>query len=458
MAVITTTTQTQLKSSFIRMDAEFFRPEHVIAYKRIEEISGGNRLRHLCDKITQGSNPHFSETGFPCVNGKNVYFGTMQEGKPNYVSAQEFKRLDGYRLRQQDIVVTLKHATKVGRAWIVEDDKPRVFSRNIGLIRLSKDSDVKASSLLIYLWTKSGQLCLERCATGGTSGQITLPIGELKHIPVPLFPEKFQLEIDEMFRRSRAAALLSEKSYSKAQQLLESEFGLDEIRFQKPVGYTARFSEAMTGGRIDADYFQPQYSVVRALIQAYPGGYEPLLNCANSLRPNIDPSKAPNHLFNYIELSNINASLGIVEGFLPSIGANLPSRAKRQVKTGDVIASAVVGSVDKAAIIADEQDGFLASTGFFHLRPKSVSPMYLLMLVRSQCVRMQFQQQSTGGILSAVPDSRLKHVIIPKLPVSLQEEIDNLATKSHLAKHTSDALLDQAKSSVEQLIEEAVKS
>ena len=84
--------------------------------------------------------------------------------------------------------------------------------------------------------------------------------------------------------------------------------------------------------------------------------------------------------------------------------------------------------------------------------------MYLLMLVRSQCIRMQFQQQSTGGILSAVPDSRLKHVIIPKLPVALQEEINSLVTKSHSAKHTSDVLLNQAKTRVEQLIEEAAKS
>ena len=79
------------------------------------------------------------------------------------------------------------------------------------------------------------------------------------------------------------------------------------------------------------------------------------------------------------------------------------------------------------------------------------------MLVRSKCVRMQFQQQSTGGILSAVPDSRLKHVIIPKLPQSLQSEITELVKLSHSAKRQSQKLLEQAKTRVEQLIEEAVQ-
>ena len=267
----------------------------------------------------------------------------------------------------------------------------------------------------------------------------------------------FQKDISEVARKSIKLNNLSQSLYARAQQILESELGLDKLTFQKPVGYTARFSEALSGGRIDADYFQPQYAKVRALVKAYPSGYELLQNCADTLRPNIDPSKTPKQLFKYIELSNINASLGTVDGFLPSLGAALPSRAKRQVQTGDVIASAVVGSVDKAAIIAEEQDGFLASTGFFHFRTKSVSPEYLLMLVRSICVRMQFQQQSTGGILSAVPDGRLKHVIVPKLPLVLQEKIAGLVADSHSAKRKSDELIEQAKARVEQLIEEVVK-
>ena len=57
--------------------------------------------------------------------------------------------------------------------------------------------------------------------------------------------------------------------------------------------------------------------------------------------------------------------------------------------------------------------------------------------------------------MSAVPDSRLRHVIVPKIPVAKQEEIANLVVESHSAKRKSDNLLDQAKSRVERIIEEA---
>ena len=68
---------------------------------------------------------------------------------------------------------------------------------------------------------------------------------------------------------------------------------------------------------------------------------------------------------------------------------------------------------------------------------------------------MQFQQQATGGILSAVPDSRLKNIIVPKLQDKLKQKISDLVFQSHRAKKKSQELLDQAKARVEQLIEEA---
>lgn len=252
-------------------------------------------------------------------------------------------------------------------------------------------------------------------------------------------------------------AAQSYTSYSKARTLFEEELGIKDLKFQKQTGYTAQFSAAMKDGRIDPDYFRPEHKAIRSSVTGYPCGYERLLDCCDALRPNIDSSRTPKHVFDYVELSNIDTSVGLVEGAVPAMGADLPSRARRQVRSGDVIASSVVGSIDKAAAIAEAQNDYIASTGFFHLRPRTVSTEYLLLLVRSLCVRMQFLQQATGGILSAVPDSRLKHVVVPRLPASLQQEISGLVAKAHAAKRKSRELLEQAKARVEQLVERAVQ-
>lgn len=97
------------------MDPEFFKPVYMQASQEIEDVPGIVRLGHICERVTQGSNPKFARSGMPCVNGKNVYFGTMVAGEPNYVTPAEFERLRGYVLRKDDLVITLKHATKIGR-------------------------------------------------------------------------------------------------------------------------------------------------------------------------------------------------------------------------------------------------------------------------------------------------------------------------------------------------------
>jgi len=48
--------------------------------------------------------------------------------------------------------------------------------------------------------------------------------------------------------------------FTKAQRLLESELGLDKLRFDKPVGYTAKFSEIELARRLDAQHYQSRFS------------------------------------------------------------------------------------------------------------------------------------------------------------------------------------------------------
>jgi len=259
--------------------------------------------------------------------------------------------------------------------------------------------------------------------------------------------------VEESVQKNRCAL----DSFQAAASAIDDELSPTQEDCSWLAGYTTSLSETVGGTRIDGEYFQPKYLALRDAIKSYKHGFELLLQTADAIKPNVDPSQTPASDFNYVELSQINSALGMIEGHTKSSGAGLPSRARRQVSAGDVIASAVVGSVDKVALISSGEDGYIASTGFFQFRPKTVSPEYLLMLVRSRCVSMQFQQQATGGILSAVPDGRLKYVIVPQFPQKLQDKVTDLVGQAHQAKRESDALLEKAKARVEQLIEEAIE-
>ena len=70
---------------------------------------------------------------------------------------------------------------------------------------------------------------------------------------------------------------------------------------------------------------------------------------------------------------------------------------------------------------------------------------------------MQLEREATGGILSAVGQRRLRHVVIPIIPKELQDEIAQKVGESHAAYREAETLLEKAKRCVEELIEQEAK-
>jgi len=454
MAVWSQTVLSSIENSWGRLDAEYYKPEFLETENLLSKIDGV-KLRNSCCKIDVGHvGPmvrFYSDNGIILLQTQNVreFFLDLQHCIK--ITPDFHKNLTKSQVQKGDILIA--RSGSFGTAAIYLEDQI-INSADIIIVELN-DPKIDPLFAVTFMNTKYGFNQLIRFASGGVQGHINLRI--LENLFLPTLAFNLQKEISTNVQRAYDALKVSAESYQQAQHLLESELGLDKLKFKKPVGYTVRFGDIYKSGRFDADYYQPQFDAISQIVNNYHNGYKPLIYLATPLKPNTDPSKIPNQLYNYIELSNINPNFGTVDGFESMLGKDLPSRARRQVKHGDVIASSVVGSADKVAVIDSNRSGFIASTGFFHFRPVNVSPEYLLILVSSKCVRMQFQQQSTGGILSAVPDNRLKNVIVPNLPELLQREIANLVIQSHKAKRESEKLLNQAKTRVEQLIEEAAE-
>lgn len=440
-----------------RIDAEYH--SHEARGLESKLLGAGLRLhplRNVCHNITSGHTPLRHD-----LSKGDIYFVTVERVSPLNVDFSGDKRVthchyDGelrrVALKPSSVVVTIKR--RIAQASpCYHLQRKAVVNQDVAVLELK--TGWAPGFVAAYLNCSFAQRLADRERTEQMNPY--LPVGKLGGLLVPEISADGQLEVDRTV--IRRFELLNEANdlYRQAQQLLESELGLDKLTFSNPVGYTSTLSVIEAERRLDGDYFQPKYQALRDAITSYNHGFEIILQVADALKPNIDPSQAPTNDFNYVELSQINSALGMIEGHTESSGAGLPSRARRQVSAGDVIASAVVGSVDKVALISPAEDGYIASTGFFHFRPKTVSPEYLLMLVRSRCVSMQFQQQATGGILSAVPDSRLKYVIVPRFPQQLQDKVTDLVAQAHQAKRESDALLEKAKDRVEQLIEEAIE-
>jgi restriction endonuclease S subunit len=205
---------------------------------------------------------------------------------------------------------------------------------------------------------------------------------------------------------------------------------------------------------MDAEYFQPAYEEVIEKIKKYQGGFDKLLNHVENVKPDFDPTKYPDQTFYYIELADIDSSIGVVHSVNKIKGYEAPSRARRLLRENDVIVSSVEGSLEKVALVDKEHDGCLASTGFFQFRPLDMLPEVLLVLSKTIVLQSQLKKRCSGSILSAVPKESLRDIVIPLLPTSTQQNIASLVQKSHEARKKAKELLEIAKKAVEIAIEE----
>jgi restriction endonuclease S subunit len=441
---------TDYKANFNRLDAEFYQPSYLEIDNMLSAI-GCFPLNQISNKIDVGfvgrMTKHYCNTGVPLIQTQNIDEFFVKLENPIYIDLEFHVFLKKSQISKGDLLIA--RSGSFGKACVYYGDDI-INSSDIIIVKVN-DNKYNTNFLSAFLNSKYGSNQLNRFASGGLQGHVNLTI--LGFLKVPEIDNVQQIRISTIIENAYSLKIKSQSLYYKASKLLENELNLDNIQSLTHTKYTTTFHDIVWGGRFDSDYFRPFYVNLKTQIRNYKNNYEFLLTNIKSIKPNIDPNKFPNSDFKYIELSDINSSLGTIISNKSVTGLLAPSRAKRLVSNGDILASSVVGSIDKSAIVSEKEDGFLASTGFFQFRSSYYSPEYLLLLVRSKLVREQLMQESTGGILSAVPDINLNNIIIPKIPLALQDEITRLVSESHIANRESLRLLDQAKTEVETIIE-----
>jgi type I restriction enzyme M protein len=182
----------------------------------------------------------------------------------------------------------------------------------------------------------------------------------------------------------------------------------------------------------------------------YINGWDYLIDCCNLKDSNYTPKE--NKEYQYIELANINKSGGITDCTI-AIGAELPSRARRKVKIGDVLISSIEGSLSSCAVVTKEFDKALCSTGFYIIDSSKINSETLLVLFKSELMQNILKQSCSGTILTAINKTEFSKLPIPIIDIKTQTQIANLIQQSFTLKAQSEALLTTAKRAVELAIE-----
>lgn len=137
-----------------------------------------------------------------------------------------------------------------------------------------------------------------------------------------------------------------------------------------------------------------------------------------------DPRSLGKACFTYVDIASVsNKTFSIVS---PKIiqGKDAPSRARKVIRSGDVIFSTTRPYLKSIARVTEELDNQICSTGFCVLRPSArILAEWLFFCAVSDDVLMQIKPLMRGATYPAVSDKDILSAIIPLPSLTEQREI-----------------------------------
>lgn len=435
-----------------RFSAEFFDPKYVFKPNAATAWVSIGRILKKCEygiSISMNS----EGKGFPIfrMNELENCFALRPE-KFAEISDKEFEQ---YRLKPNDVLFNRTNSFEfVGRTGLVKDQTDCTFASY--LIRLIPNTDsILPEYLAVYLNTRFGIGQVKRRAMRSIN-QANVSGSEIRRVLIPVFDKPVQQIVADLVNASFEVSRTSKAAYMQAQQLLEEVLGLDKLRFDKPIGYTARFSELESSRRSDAEFFNPELRYFQREITK-----------KHTLKSITEYAKV-------LKFSNPPyGSDGVPIITQKHLGKISPDRYGDDLVALDSWVTAnPLAVLCKNDLLYYSVGAYLGKTNLWLSDDRAVHASFIAMLRCHDQANAGFLQillNSTYGILQSkcfqsgtsqpyIYPKDIRRFLVPDVPVSLRQEIHNLVLESYEKAEESKRLLVQAKTRVEQLIEEAVKS
>jgi restriction endonuclease S subunit len=446
----------------LRIDAEYFDPVYLRNEKLIEKkkwaclkdlskeiINFG--AYSLCNLIK------YQKRGVPYLFVGNIKENEIDTNSIKHINKKIHDLLYKSKIYSGDIVFTI--AGTIGNAAVVPD-KLNNTNSNQAIAKI-RDTVISPFYTSTFLNSKYGKC--QSCRFIVSNVQPNLLLTQVKNLKIPIPSGTFQKQIEKLVSKAHGEKQKANTLYKEAEDILLEKLGLknwkpknkkiniDGKEFEEEENISIRrSSECLEVNRFDAEYWLPRYDEIENLIKNSKGGFDNLPNLINISKEKI--KIASNENYNYIELADINSNIGTINQIEEIIGANLPSRAKMKINKGYVLMSSIEGSINKIALVDFEKNNLVASTGFFIFKENRLNKETGLVLLKSLS-NLYIKREAQGTILTAIPNTSLGRIILPKVNLDIQSIISRKIEESFKSRRKSKELLEMAKRGVEIYIE-----
>lgn len=429
----------------LRIDPEYYRPIH-LEMEATLMAAKPKKLKDIASRIVSfgayalTNQITYQEKGIPYLRCIDIKDGHIDLSNVLFIDSQAHQLLEKSKVSPNQVLLTMSGS--VGNVAVASTHLPYPVNSNQDIAKITLKPGIDPYYVSVFLNSKFGKFQTLRSTVG--SIQQHLFLWQIEELLIPLL--SIQKEIGKMATQAENALHSSIQSLNDAVDILSKEL---DIRYE-PEGTIAikTLNEVTSSGRIDAEFYQSYYDRIIKSIRKY--GSQKFSEVISIKDKNFNPEHGK--LYKYIELSNISAD-GFITDYTAANGEELPTRARRIVKTNDVIISSVEGSLSSCALVTEEFDDALCSTGFFVLDSEKLNPETLLVLFKSATFQHLLKRCCTGTILTAVNKADLQKTEIPIVREAVQKRIAEKVRESYRLRNEAKTLLENAIKRVEEHIE-----
>ena len=453
MAVWNTVNLTDIKPD--RFDAEYFRKDYQDNLSYLKKTGDTYKFSRLFKYIKRGSQPLYSNNGtIKALRSVNVGFMNFNETRQEYVTDSFFDTNNRGQVQKEDVLITSTGVGTLGRTsvWFYND---KAYCD--GHITILRNGSVDPYFITAFLNSKYGLLQFDQNFRG-SSGQIEIYPYDISKFVIPecLFP--YQQEIGDYLRKAFELQQESQSLYQKATDLLETELGLDKITFEKPKSYTASFSDLVINRRIDSDFYNPDYEMLKSHLKTLNG--EKLRNIS-FLRSGFafSSSKYKTEGSQIVRIQNISGNLlNLKRNPVFYSDSDLVSLSNFKIRKGDTLMAMTGNTIGNCSLNTSDSDLYL-NQRVLAITPDEnyVTPEYLNLILRNTVFKTFIDRELVGGAQPNISLEFIGNQIVPIVNEDSMEIITNNLKKHYSNSEKSKKLLAKAKMRVEELIEEAAK-
>ncbi|MFM8422131.1 MAG: restriction endonuclease subunit S [Verrucomicrobiota bacterium] len=172
-----------------------------------------------------------------------------------------------------------------------------------------------------------------------------------------------------------------------------------------------------------------------------------------------DPTRSPNTEFDYIDVSSVSNETLTIQGTQRLKGKDAPSRARRLVRANDVLFATIRPTLRRIAVVPEELDEQVCSTGYFILRPKpDVDFRFVFYFLQTGDFMAAMEKLQKGASYPAVTDGDVRSQPIPIPPLSEQQRIVALLDEAFAGVATAQAHAAQNLQNARALFESHLQS